>query len=63
MPCFPMTMIMDNGKMNQHGRLEFEAVIRYRNPLLCTMTHAAFYLFYRRNIAGETPPCFRQRQL
>jgi hypothetical protein len=46
-PCFPIIIIMDNGKMN---------------PLLCTMAHTAFYLFYRWNIAGETPPCFRQRQ-
>jgi hypothetical protein len=60
--CFPMIMIMDNGKMNPLGRLEYEAVIRHRNPLLCTMAHTAFYLFYRWNIAGETPPCFRQRQ-
>ena len=61
-PCFPMIMIMDNGKMNPLGRLEYGAVMRHRNPLLCTMAHTAFYLFYRWNIAGETPPCFRQRQ-
>jgi Centromere DNA-binding protein complex CBF3 subunit, domain 2 len=61
-PCFPMIMIMDNGKMNPLGRMEYGAVMRHRNPLLCTMAHTAFYLFYRWNIAGETPPCFRQRQ-
>lgn len=57
-----MVMIMDNGKMNQQGRLEYDAVMRHRNPLLCTMAHTAFYLFYRWNIAGEAPPCFRRCQ-
>jgi hypothetical protein len=54
-PCFPMIMIMDNGKVNPLGRLEYGAVMRHRNPLLCTTAHTAFYLFYRWNIAGETP--------
>jgi hypothetical protein len=36
--------------------------MRHRNPLLCTIGHTAFYLFYRWNIAGETFPCFRRRQ-
>ena len=57
--CFPMIMIMDNGKMNLQGRLEYGAAMRHRNPLLCTMAHMAFYLFYRWNIAGEATPCFR----
>jgi hypothetical protein len=39
-------MIMDNGKMNPQGRLEYGAVMRHRNPLLCAMAHTAFYLFY-----------------
>jgi Centromere DNA-binding protein complex CBF3 subunit, domain 2/Transcriptional activator of glycolytic enzymes len=62
-PCFAMVMIMDNGKTNQVGRLEYGAVMRHRNPLLCTMAATAFYLFYRWNIAGEQPPCFRRREL
>jgi hypothetical protein len=57
-PYFPMAMIMDNGKMNQQGRLEYGAVMRHCNPLLYTMVHTAFYLFYRWNIAGEAPHCF-----
>jgi len=61
-PCFAMIMIMDNGKTNQLGRLEYGAVMRHRNPLLCTMAHMAFYLFYRWNVAGEPSPTFRQRQ-
>ena len=61
-PCFPMIMIMDNGKMNQQGRLEYAAVMRHRNPLLCTMAYTAFYLFYRWNIMGEPTPTFRRRE-
>jgi hypothetical protein len=45
--CFPMIMITDNGKMNPLRRLEYGAVMRHRNPPLCTMSHTAFYLFYR----------------
>jgi hypothetical protein len=45
-PCFPMIMIMENGKMNPLWRLEYRAVVRHRNPLLCTTAHTAFYLFY-----------------
>jgi hypothetical protein len=62
-PCFPMIVIMDNGKMNTLGKIKYGAVMRHRNPLLCTMGHTAFYLFYRWNIAGEPPPYFRRRQL
>jgi len=57
-----MTMIMDNGKMNPPGRLEYGVVMWHRNPLLCTMAHTTFYLFCRWNIAGKTPSCFRQCQ-
>ena len=42
-----MIMIMDNGKMNSLGRLEYGAVMRHRNPLLYTIAYTAFYLFYR----------------
>ena len=56
-----MIMIMGNGKMNPLGRLKCGVMMQHRNPLLCTIAYTAFYLFYRWNIAGETPPCFRQR--
>jgi hypothetical protein len=35
-------MIINNGKMNLLGRLEYEAVMRHRNPLLCTMTYMTY---------------------
>lgn len=61
-PCNPMILIMDNGKMNQFGRLEYGAVVRHRDPLLCTLSHTAFYLFYRWAVMKEPVPCFQQRQ-
>jgi hypothetical protein len=60
-PCFPMIMIMDNGKTNAMGRLEYSSVIRHRNPMVCTMAHTAFYLFFRWNIIKEPVPEFRRR--
>jgi hypothetical protein len=51
-PCFPMIMIMDNGKMDPQGRLEHGAVMNHHSSLLCTMAHTTFYLFYCWNIAS-----------
>ncbi|EDN05524.1 predicted protein [Histoplasma mississippiense (nom. inval.)] len=62
-PCWPMILITDNGKTNQLGRLEYAAVMRHKNPLLCTISHLAFYLFYRWNIVRESLPDFRRRSL
>ena len=44
--CYAMILIMDNRKMNQLRRIEYGVVIRHHNPLLCTMSHIAFYFFY-----------------
>jgi Centromere DNA-binding protein complex CBF3 subunit, domain 2 len=61
-PCPAMILIMSNGKMNPYGRLEYGGVVRHKNPLLCTLSHTAFYLFYRWNVGREEPPRFQQRQ-
>ena len=45
-PCWVMILIMNNGKINPMGWLKYSAVIQHHNPLLCTMSHLAFYLFY-----------------
>ncbi|KAJ5085702.1 short-chain dehydrogenase [Penicillium argentinense] len=60
-PCWPMIMIMNNGKTNQFGRLQYMGVMRHQDPLLCTMSQAAIYLFYRWQIVGESPPRFRSQ--
>jgi Centromere DNA-binding protein complex CBF3 subunit, domain 2 len=61
-PCPAMILIMDNGKMNPYGRLEYGGIIRHKNPLFCTLSHTAFYLFYRWNCVREEPPRFQRRQ-
>ena len=60
-PCRPMILILDNGKTNQLGNLEYIGVMRHRDPLLCTMGQVAFYLFHRGEVR-ELPPQFWTRQ-
>jgi hypothetical protein len=62
-PCSPMIMIMNNGKINQFGRLEYMGVMRRQDPLLCTMNQTAFYLFFRWQIVQEPVPQFQNRWL
>ncbi len=61
-PCTAHVCILDNGKTNQAGRIEYGAVVRHKNPLLCTISQLAFYLFYRWNIVREQVPRFQRRQ-
>jgi Centromere DNA-binding protein complex CBF3 subunit, domain 2 len=49
-PCWPMILLIDNGKTNQYGRAEYMGVMQHRDPLLCTMSQLAFYLFCCWNI-------------
>jgi hypothetical protein len=57
-PCFPMIVIMDNDKINPLGRLGYGTVSE--SATLYDRSYGL--LFYRWNIAGETPPCSRRRQ-
>ena len=61
-PSNAMVLIMNNGKTNPFGRLEYGAVVRHKNHLLCTLSYTAFYLFYRWNCVREDAPHFQQRQ-
>jgi hypothetical protein len=54
MPYFLMIMILDNGKTNAMGRLEYNSVMRHRNPMVYTMTHAAF-IFFSGGISHGSP--------
>jgi hypothetical protein len=40
-------LIINNEKINLYSRLEYGRVIRYKNPLLYTLSYITFYLFYR----------------
>jgi len=57
-----MIMIKHHGKSNQFGRTEYMGVMRHQEPLLCTISQTAFYLFYRWEIMQEPVPQFWQRQ-
>lgn len=60
--CTAQICILDNGKMNKSGRIEYGGVVRHKNVLLCTMSQLAFYFFYRWTISSESPPHFQRRQ-
>jgi hypothetical protein len=61
-PCPAMVLIINNGKTNQAGKIQYSAAIRHQNPLLCALGAFAFYLFFRWNIIREPPPTFRRRE-
>jgi hypothetical protein len=46
-PCFALVIVLNNGKTNQSGRLEYAAMIRNENVEICPLGAAAFYLFHR----------------
>ena len=48
--CTALIMILDNGKVNKTGRIEYRGVIRHKNVLLCVISQLAFYLFFRWNL-------------
>ena len=60
-PCFGIVMQVDRSKTNQGGKKEVKGALRHKDPLLCTMGALAQYLFWRFEVAGESPPDFRTR--
>jgi len=44
--CTMHIYILNNEKMNQTERIEYKAVVQYKNSLLCIILQLAFYLFY-----------------
>jgi hypothetical protein len=61
-PCWPMILMKSQGKTNQFGHIEYMGVMRHKEPLLCTISQVAFYLFYRWEFMQEPIPQFYQRQ-
>ena len=61
-PCTSMIMIIANGKTKFLNKLEYRVAIRHRDPLHCSLSHTAFYLFYRGNCVREPTPWFQRRQ-
>jgi hypothetical protein len=61
-PCTALILIIDQGKKNQFGKIEYGCVVRHRELRLCTIAHLAAYLVYRWDVAGEAAPRFQRRQ-
>ena len=57
-----LVTIMDQGKTNQHGRLEYGAALRHRDYRSCVVGALAASLFWRWHRSGEPFPCFRTSQ-
>jgi len=61
-PCFATVVVMSQGKMNQHGRVEYGAFIRNRNVYICPVGALAHYLFMRFHIINEPFPDMSTRK-
>jgi hypothetical protein len=59
--CRVLCMIMDNGKTNTFGKLEYGVAIRHKELWECLISQLAFYFFFRWNIEKEAPPTFKKR--
>ena len=59
--CFATVVIMDRGKTNQFGRIEYGAFIRHKDAQVCPVGALAFYLFWRLEVMNEQFPDFSRR--
>jgi hypothetical protein len=57
-----MMLSISNGKTNRWGKRQYGAVIRNRDPLICSHSALAQYFFYRWHQSGEAPPSFKSRR-
>ena len=57
-----LVTVMDQGKTNQHGRLEYGAALRHRDYRSCLIGALATYFFWRWHYSGESFPSFRTSQ-
>lgn len=46
-PCIAVLLILQHGKTNKHGRMEYGAFIRNKDVEVCPVGILAFYLFWR----------------
>jgi len=60
-PCWLLMLSISNGKTNKWGKRQYGAVIRNRDPLICSHSALAQYFFYRWHQSGEAPPSFKSR--
>jgi hypothetical protein len=54
-----LVVVMNHGKTNQHGRMEYGASLRHREPQSCLVSAIAFWFFFRWQVERHEPfPCF-----
>jgi hypothetical protein len=54
-----LVAVMDQGKTNQHGWLEYGAVLRHCDYRSCLIGTLAAYFFWRWHLSDEPFFCFR----
>lgn len=60
-PCPALILMIGNGKTNYLGKTQCGIVVRHKDPFRCTMSHLAFYFFYRWTCVREPAPRFQTR--
>lgn len=65
-PTKAFVVLMNQGKTNQHGRVEYGSCLRHRDPEACLVGQLAFWLFFRwqaETKAAEPFPDFGRPEL
>jgi hypothetical protein len=57
-----LTALMNQGKTNQHGNMEYGACLRHRDPHGCLLNGLAFYFFWRWQMGEEPFPEFAHNE-
>lgn len=57
-----LVAVIDQGKTNRNGRLEYGAALRHRDYRSCLIGALAAYFFWRWHLSGEPFPTFRRSQ-
>ena len=58
-----LVVILDHGKTNQHGRIDYHAALRHRDPFACIVGSMAFYFFLRWQAEKREPfPSFQTNE-
>ncbi|KAE8213934.1 hypothetical protein CF319_g9129, partial [Tilletia indica] len=60
--CHALVLIMNNGKTNQFGRLEYGGCMRYKEVVECPHAAMGIYLFERFHQSNEAFPSFVRRE-
>jgi hypothetical protein len=57
-----LVILIRQGKTNQHGRMEYGATLRHRDPKACLVSALAFWFFWRWQCEGERFPRFARSE-